>query len=321
MRITKCLRADSIRNEYDYLIGWGNSQYLFERCYRPLHYQIDYMINGEGKNIGDTICGCRIRSTEVLKSIPNGAKILFIIFPNIEQTIIAQIESEMVGRPYDTIIAKLIEKDSYPITYARDDEDILMLEIMDALAISDPFYIDIGVCHPIICNNTFLFYTRGYKNGVLVEPNPDMALLAKEYRAHNRLIQAGGSANTNGEMSYILQKNRPGKSHIKRKGEIVDFASQEEFNVPIIAINDLLAECNARECDILDIDIEGMDYEVLDAIDCKKYPIKVICLERSSRFGKWNFRSLMESKGYVHWATTLENHIYLRKDIFDSVFA
>ena len=78
--------------------------------------------------------------------------------------------------------------------YSESGEDLLFLQLTDRLKLEDPTYLDIGVCHPVIRNNTYMLYERGYKKGVLVEPNPDMCELIKKYRPENILLNIGACA-------------------------------------------------------------------------------------------------------------------------------
>src|SRR5436853_220648 len=58
------------------------------------------------------------------------------------------------------------------LSYAQVGEDLVMWHIAyDVLGIKNPTYMDVGAHHPVINNNTFLFYERGSR-GVLVHPNP-----------------------------------------------------------------------------------------------------------------------------------------------------
>src|SRR6516162_8896656 len=55
-------------------------------------------------------------------------------------------------------------------TYAQCGEDQIVSFILGQLNVRKRDYIDVGAWVPVLNNNTYLFYTLGYR-GVLVEPN------------------------------------------------------------------------------------------------------------------------------------------------------
>ena len=311
MKYIERTKVEYLRERYDVLVGWGNSVVEFERKYNPSLYKLDYVINGQGKNVGDIICGCKISSPGVVKEFM-GKKVCVIIYPNIEQECLDQIYKILPDA--DTIIGRLVDVgESY--NYSSDIEDLTFVKIITALNISDPVYMDIGVCHPVVRNNTYLLYERGFKRGFLVEPNPVMVNLLKEYRSENVVLDVGACAGKETSLTYVME-TLPGLNHFLRDGEII---AGETLQIPVKNINDIFEEHKIFSLDILDIDTEGMDYELLEALNLERYKIKVVCAE------KWNesretLYALMKRKGYIHFMSTKENQIYIRKDEFEKFF-
>ncbi len=311
---------EKIRNQYDYVIAWGHSDTYMEQKYTPLMYRIDYVINSLGQHVGEYVNGNKICGLDVIDSLPKDAKILVIMFSNIEDIFQPQISEAMGDLEYDIIMSRLIctDENEDNLSFSTSREDIEVRKILSRLQIDKPFYMDIGVCHPAANNNTFTFYGTG--RGVLVEPNPVMAKLIREYRPNDTLINAGATDGEDGSITYVSYPLRPGHNHFLRDGET--FGENDRFKadlieIPIRNINGILKEVHAEELDYLSVDIEGLDYQVMKAIDTKKYRVKVICIEYSgSPYGQWEFKKLMQEKGYVHYWSTWENHIYVREDLF-----
>ena len=292
MRYIKRTSIEEIKKNYDIIVGWGNSVVEFERFYNPSLYKLDYLINGQSLNTGEVICGCKVYPPTILNEIKeSGKKICFIIFPNIEVECTKQIE--LFISDADTIVGRLIDCGSN-YNYASDVEDIIIMDLLKKLDITDPYYMDIGVCHPIIRNNTYLMYERGNINGVLVEPNPVMVQLAKEYRSNNKILNLGVTSTHNSVLPYVSGKN-PGLNHFKKFGEVIDNSAEEILNIPVLNINHLLEENSCEFLDVLDIDIEGMDFDVLDAIDYDRFKIKIICAGGSSIIFKRALNALVLS--------------------------
>lgn len=308
-----------IRDQYDYVIAWGHSDTYMEQKYTPLMYRIDYVINSLGQHVGEYVSGNKICGLEVIKNIPKDAHVLVILFSNIEGIFQPQVAEAMGDIKYDTIMSRLIctDENEDDLSFSTSREDMQVKKILARLQIEKPFYMDIGVCHPVANNNTFAFYGTG--RGVLVEPNPVMAELIRDYRPNDTLINAGATDGEDGTITYVSYPLRPGHNHFLRDGET--FGENDQFKadlieVPIRNINGLLEEAHAEELDYLSLDIEGLDYQVFKSIDVEKYRIKIVCIEYGSNRNNWRFKQMMQEKGYVHYLSTWENHIYVREDLF-----
>ena len=69
----------------------------------------------------------------------------------------------------------------------------------------------------------------------------------------------------------------------------------------------------------MDVDTEGMDLRLIGALDTKKYNIKVICIE-TLICGDDLMGKILEGKGYVHFAASAINGIYVKKELVASIY-
>jgi len=76
------------------------------------------------------------------------------------------------------------------ISYAQAGEDMIVNLFFGHLKIKDISYLDIGAYDPILINNTYFFYTQGYR-GVLVEPNVAMCEKLRAVRPRDTTLEAG----------------------------------------------------------------------------------------------------------------------------------
>lgn len=315
MKITHKLDCDRLRDHYDLVIGWGVARNEYEKKYNPLMYKLDYMIDGMGRCVGEMICGNRICDKEILKGLTD-KKILFVVFPNIENSVIAYAQ-EIGIREFDTIISRLIsQKENYIRTFSENHEDIIFCDVMKKLGIENPYYVDIGVCHPVLRNNTFLLYEKNLYDGLLVEPNVEMCELIEEYRPHNTLIRGGVCGGASGKLRYYINSEKSWSGHNTFSyEEAVELNIQDHYiEMEVYNINAFF-EKYARRCpDILDLDVEGMDEEVIRALDTQKYRAKIISIEE---LVCGSMKEIMEEKGYVHFARTDINGIYVAKEVMD----
>lgn len=316
MRYTEKTDIHELRQKYDYLIGWGVGRKEYCLRYNPSLYQLDYLIDGLDREVGSVICGMKVSPKSILKKFMKDSnpkrKICFILFPNPEYEILAQIMEYL--EEFDFIVSRLIELDSKLLqNYSAGNEDIILFEAAKKFKIIHPFYVDIGVCHPVIRNNTYLFYENGFYDGLLIEPNHDMCELASVYRPKNKIVPVGACAGKDGVLKYYIH---PDPSYKGYNTFNVEKARTEGFEnsfveVSTININDLLKENCTQSPDILDIDTEGMDYELINELDTEMFRIKIICLEGERR----TFDKLLGEKGYIHYASTVENNIYIAQEL------
>lgn len=305
MRLKEKQDYKRLRKQYKTVIGWG-AGVEFSKFYEHTTYQFDHMIDGEGRNVGKIINGIVVQGVDAIRQYHNQDSVLIVIYPNIETEILRQVEVLLPGA--DTIVARLLDAEGRASSYAADREDLIMLAYMKE-RYKEFSYMDIGVCHPVVRNNTYLFYEDGFHNGVLVEPNMQMCELAQEYRPLNKVVNLGALPREGAdELAYYYDPFHPG---LNTFSEEVAQKRGMNHNVRMIAtkdINAIIAENFETYPNVLDLDTEGMDYNLLRRLDLVKYPINLICVEDSAggRIGK-----LLTQRGYKLLTKTNENEIYV----------
>lgn len=296
-----------LRKKYTVIIGWG-AGVEFWKYYDHSALGFDHMVDGAGRNVGQMIKGIVIEGVEVVRQYADEASVLIVIYPNIENEIQLQISGLLPQA--DTIVARLLDIEEREDAYASDREDIIMLNYMRP-RYTDFSYMDIGVCHPVVRNNTYLFYEQGFTNGVLVEPNIEMCHMAAEYRPLNRIVNLGAAPEpTDEELTYYYDPAHPGLNTFLRDVAISRGMEWNFKQVPVKDINAIITENFATYPTVLDLDTEGLDYDLLLKLDFNRYPIELICVERSAGT---RISNLMKKKGYRILEMTEENEIYVRK--------
>lgn len=134
-----------------------------------------------------------------------------------------------------------------------------------------------------------------------------MAELSKEYRPENHMLTCGATASEDSVLTYYYS-DLPGLNtfleHVARDRGLLD----NKLDIPVRNINSILKENFPDGLDIVDIDTEGMDFELLEALDTDALNVKIICTEIAIR----EIKQCLESKGFTHYFTTKENHIYVK---------
>jgi hypothetical protein len=95
-----------------------------------------------------------------------------------------------------------------------------------------------------------------------------------------------------------------------------EFAVTEVRQLPIFTVEQILH--HRAIPDFLTIDIEGMDFEVLQSIDFRRYPFKVICVEIQP-YSEEDIRTLMHNVGYYSIIKCGSNLIFVDKNLAHKV--
>ncbi len=313
MKYLSRTKLSTIQNQYDYIIGWGTGS-LLQMNYESSFYKMDFLVDGANSNIGKVYEMVNVISPDQLKEL--SGNILIVIYAIYEEEILEQLQAIKVEA--DTIIYNLLEVNHpsgmpFPLWNSKNAEDMILLELIKRLGLKELNYMDIGVCHPVMRNNTYLLAQLGYQ-GVLIEPNPKFHDLINQYRPKDRLLKIGAGAQDSKLEFYMFPDKLGYSTFIK---EIADARknigySYDIYPIPVVNINSILDE-NFSTCPaVISIDTEGLDYEILKKLDTEHFPVKIILCETLGE--KTAFDELMALKGYRLYLTNIENSIYVRND-------
>ncbi len=205
-------------------------------------------------------------------------------------------------------------------TYAQQNEDLiveaLLMPVLRRLGRppASIFYFEIGANHPFQTSNTYLFYRKHGAKGVLVEANHILALQLKASRPEDEVVEAAVSARHDETITFhqcdISELSGLNEAHIHSFGKN---APVHQVTVANLHINGLLERYASRQIDYLSIDVEGVDFEVLGALDFNRFRPYLIQCEPSEHFipgASDKLAALMEAKGYFLVARTDINLIF-----------
>lgn len=137
-------------------------------------------------------------------------------------------------------------------------------------------FIDVGVLHPYFMSNTALLVENGW-TGVNIEPNPDVFPLVKLARPTMTNLQVAIS-NNRGTVDFVCNGSFSGiadKTYLWSGDQ-----SSSVVSVEAIPLSDVFEKLPANEIvDVLDIDVEGHDYEVLVSFDMTIHHSRLILIE------------------------------------------
>jgi FkbM family methyltransferase len=214
------------------------------------------------------------------------------------------------------------------VSYSQSGEDVLIVFLLDMICGKRPKkYLDIGANHPFLLSNTALLYKTG-GSGVLVEPDPFFADLLRRKRPRDEVLELGVhfSGDSVAEF-YVMDSptlNTFSHNEMQRYVELGHEVSKK-IPVKLIEINQILNKVGPL--DFLNLDIEGLDLDILKMIDWQKYRPKCICVEsikystKSEPLKIGEIANFMLDKDYILYADTFINSIYVDREYWQQYWS
>lgn len=203
------------------------------------------------------------------------------------------------------------------ITYSHCGEDLMVCNLFELMGIEKPSYLDIGAHHPFHISNTALLYSRGSR-GVNVEANPTLIGEFKTHRPDDININIG-IATKPGIMPFYQWDNRSGRNTFSKEWADKLEVRGETIDLPVTTIDNIVTKyCGGRWPDFLTMDIEGLDYEVLESANFSRNPPKIICVEAWPKDGD-KFKRMLFGKGYYAHSRHSVDLIFVLNDYMKKV--
>jgi Methyltransferase FkbM domain len=207
------------------------------------------------------------------------------------------------------------------ISHAQAGEDMITAYFFDHFRITKITYLDIGAWDPILINNTYHFYERGF-SGVLVEPNVDLSEKLRRVRPRDTTLVAGiGFGAKREAVDYYVMSNPSWSTFDKAEAEHQVKATggkvtiREVRKMPLLNVNDVMAEhFKGAAPSFVSIDAEGLHLAILKSIDFERFRPPVICVETLVSAESRTIPEIpafMTTKGYVARGGSFVNTIFV----------
>lgn len=220
---------------------------------------------------------------------------------------------------------QLFNKKSY--SQAGEDAILMYLFVMLGIPLEECTYLDLGANHPCEMSNTWFFYQQG-ASGVLVDANPKLAKELQHERPRDRVVNACVGPVSGETLDFHVLSadglSAPGDvTEVLRANPSVRVL--ETIPMQTVSVNDLMQQLGSAPR-ILNLDIEGMEMEILRSIDFAAYRPMVMIVEmipyaKHLVVGQKNqdILQFMQSRGYVEYAFTGINSIFLDRQAYETI--
>ena len=164
--------------------------------------------------------------------------------------------------------------------YSQEGEDILLSRIFENKKTG--FFVDVGAHHPQRFSNTFLLYKRGW-HGINIDPLPGSMKIFEKIRPRDTNLEIAVSEKEQ-ELTYYMF-SEPAlngfSKNISMQRQNEDCKIKNMIKVPSLPLAKILANHLPKRqiIDLLNVDVEGLDLEVLKSNDWQIYRPKIILVE------------------------------------------
>lgn len=173
------------------------------------------------------------------------------------------------------------------------------------------FYVDIGTHHPFRYSNTYLLYKRGWE-GINIDPNPDVAQMFDKTRSRDTNLNIAVSDSK--QSAFYIFEDSALNTLSKTNAESTIKSGQSKLTkvveVKTEKLSDILEKyAKTQKIDFMNIDVEGLELEVLKSNNWRKFKPSVLAVENILSTNK-KISKLLKEKGYRLVAKTISTQIY-----------
>jgi FkbM family methyltransferase len=200
--------------------------------------------------------------------------------------------------------------------YSQFGEDVIIAGLFDRHY--HGYYVDVGAHHPRFLSNTYLLWLRNW-SGINIDADPNaIHAFQKERPTDTNLCYAvGGHPRTARFYSF----RNPAFNTLSE--EVL--ASEPERGEPISTkdvrvrpLNEILSEHVSRPIDYLNMDVEGVDSELVDSFDFDRFAPTVVSVEMTDvdfdKIADERIYKVLRDHGYDLIAYCLMTAIFRRRN-------
>ena len=198
--------------------------------------------------------------------------------------------------------------------YSRWGEDSFLVDYFKNT--SNGRYIDIGSFHPFRGSNTYLLYKKGW-SGINIDINKISIDLFKLARPNDINLNLAIS-DANKKIKVYQTKDLGKMNTIDSKFASFFLKNYHVRESRSYNLNDILYKYNINKnnrFELIDIDVEGSEYQILKSLNFKKYSFKLILVE--THIFNLDFKQesdkihiLLKSKNYNYLKNFGETSVY-----------
>ena len=183
--------------------------------------------------------------------------------------------------------------------YSQHGEDVFIRDFFGAGF--KGHYVDIGCSHPFRISNTYLLYKSGWR-GLCVDAIPHFGWLYRFWRPGDLFVNVGVGATAGRLVYHELTPSVLSTFSAEYAAELIlggRACPYKDYEIKVVNPNELLEQFyEHKQIDVLSIDVESLDYEILSALDLKRFAPRLICVEFNDDTVRVALNNLLGEAGY-----------------------
>ncbi|ADE35620.1 FkbM family methyltransferase [Methanohalophilus mahii] len=205
-------------------------------------------------------------------------------------------------------------------SYSQEGEDLILKKIFGDK--KNGFYIDVGAHHPQRFSNTYYFYRQGWR-GINIDAMPGSMYAFNRIRPDDLNLEIPISNKRDVLTYYSFEEPALNGFSVNlnveraKKNKIISKTNMETKTLEEV----LDLWFNSSEIDFLSIDVEGLDFQVLNSNNWTKYRPKVVLVEslKKSIENCYNdeMACYMKKNGYIIFAKTFNTVFFMETNFFN----
>jgi len=177
----------------------------------------------------------------------------------------------------DKNIPTRAERDYGTLCFSQSGEDGILNYLLPSLG----FFIDIGAHHPLRYSNTHMLYRRGWR-GINIDPIPGVKKLFDYFRPNDINLEIAVGSKKKKAHYYSFEEGCYNTMDRLLAKDLIEKGISKFLGVTDIDVHPLKRVCRqhvpaGQKIDLLTVDAEGMDSEILQTHDWRRYrPMHVV---------------------------------------------
>lgn len=206
------------------------------------------------------------------------------------------------------------------LSYSQEGEDMVLSRIFEEK--DKGFYVDVGAHHPQRFSNTYYFYLLGW-HGINIDAMPGSMNLFYEIRPQDTNLELAISDREQLLVYYSFNDsalNSFCKNKAEEYQESCNYQLIEEREIQTYSLTKILDQYlpENQTIDFLNIDVEGLDYQVLTSNNWNKYRPTILLIEdlQSTSLNQANesiIANFMSEQNYSLYCKTM-NTLFFKKN-------
>jgi len=187
------------------------------------------------------------------------------------------------------VLEKHISESERFLDFSQLGEQQVLLNIIERISSRRQIalvYLDIGAYHPIAGSNTFQLARKYGWSGVVVEPNPEKLKYWGQLRPMDKSVCAAVIPDSWSLDSVMMEceNNNDARESVVKELNLKNRHTGKnllQYEAMAIRFQDLMAQCKAMALmpSLLNLDIEGLEQEIILGSEITKYNIAILCIE------------------------------------------